>query len=119
MLLTTYRRDGTAAASPVWFVTDHFEVRLWTDNGSGKIKRLRRNPHCTIAPCTFTGRVTGEALSDEARILPTADGPRIQAMLRAKYPIQKRALNIYTRLRQRRQPTPSDPDIYLAISITG
>jgi PPOX class probable F420-dependent enzyme len=120
MLLITYRRDGRPVASPVWFVTDHTEIRLWTDSGAGKVKRLRRNPHCTIAPCTFSGRVTGEALGGEARILPDSEGRQVQALLRAKYPIQKRALNAYNWLRRGgAQPASPGPSTYLAISISG
>lgn len=116
MLLTTFRGDGTPAASPVWFVTDHGEVRLWTDTSSRKVKRVQRDARCTIAPCTFSGKVVGEPLSAEARILAPDDGPRIQAMLRAKYPLQKRAVDAYTRLRRRGHAAPSGASTYLAIS---
>jgi uncharacterized protein len=117
MLLTTYRRDGTPVASPVWFVTDHGEVRLWTDSAAGKVKRLRNNPRCTIAPCTFTGRVTGEARTGAARILPSSEEARVQTLLRAKYPIQKRALDAYSRLRRRGRPVAPDPSKYVAIAV--
>lgn len=116
MLLTTYRVDGTPVASPVWFVTYHGEVRLWTDTGTGKVKRLRRDAHCTIAPCTFSGRVMGEPFSAEARILAPDDGPRIQGMLWAKYPLQKRALEVYTRLRRRGHAATPGASTYLAVS---
>jgi uncharacterized protein len=118
MLLTTYRRDGTAVASPVWFVTAHGEIRLWTDSGTGKVKRLRRDPRCLVAPCTVSGRVTGPARTGTARILPVPEGPEVQALLRAKYPVQKRALDAYTLLRRRRHPTVPDPSTYVAITVT-
>ncbi|MEO8889732.1 MAG: PPOX class F420-dependent oxidoreductase [Jatrophihabitantaceae bacterium] len=118
LLLTTYRRDGTAVASPVWFVTAHGEIRLWTDSGAGKVKRLRRDTRCLIAPCTFSGRVTGPARAGTARILPVPEGPQVQALLRAKYPIQKRALDAYTQLRRRGHPTAPDPGTYVAITVT-
>lgn len=116
LLLTTYRRDGTPVASPVWFVTDDHEIRLWTGADTGKARRLRRDPHCTIAPCTFSGRATGEALPGEARALPAADGARVQALLRAKYPVQKRALDLYGRLHTGGQPGSST---YLAVSVSS
>ena len=104
MLLTTYRRDGTPVASPVWFVTDHGEIRMWTAGGAGKVKRLRHSSRCTIAPCTFRGRVTGAARTGAARILADSEGARVQTRLRAKYPIQKRALDAYARLRRHGDP---------------
>lgn len=118
LLLTTYRRDGTAVASPVWFVTVQGEIRLWTDSGAGKVKRLRRDSRCLIAPCTFSGRVTGAALTGAARILPVGEGPQVQTLLLAKYPIQKRALDAYSRLRRGRQPAGPDQGTYVAIAIT-
>lgn len=118
MLLTTFRRDGTPVASPVWFVTDHAEVCLWTETASGKLKRLRRNSRCTIAPCTVSGRVTGTTLTGRARILPATDGPLIQSLLRAKYPIQKRLLDAYARLRRRGRPASPAASTYIAISVS-
>jgi PPOX class probable F420-dependent enzyme len=116
--LTTYRRDGTPVASPVWFVTDRGEVRVWTESSSGKLKRLRHNPTCTIAPCTILGRVTGDAIYGHARILPAGEGPSVQSLLRGKYALQKRMLEAYAHVRRRGRPTPPEANTYLAISIT-
>lgn len=119
LLLTTYRRDGTAVASPVWFVTDEGQLRLWTDAASGKVKRLGRDPRCTVAPCTSAGRATGAPLAAEGRSLPDGNGPPVQALLRSKYPIQKRALDTYTRARRLRRSASSPAGVYLAITIIG
>jgi PPOX class probable F420-dependent enzyme len=118
MLLTSYRRNGTPVSSPVWFVTDQGEVRLWTATLSGKVKRLRHDSRCDIAPCTVLGRVTGSPLAGRARILPATDGASIQSRLRAKYFVQKRLLDGYARLRRRGRPPAPDASTYVAISIT-
>src|SRR5437867_2586309 len=57
--LTTFRRDGSAVATPVWFVHDFDRLLVQTDGSSGKVQRLQRNPHAIVAPCTARGRVTG------------------------------------------------------------
>ena len=37
MLLTTFRRDGTPVATPVWVTPyDEHSVAFWTSSGSGK-----------------------------------------------------------------------------------
>jgi PPOX class probable F420-dependent enzyme len=117
MLLTTYRRDGTPVASPVWFLTDHRELRVWTGTTAGKLKRLRHNSQCTVAPCPFFGRVTGDTLAGQASILPATDAPSIQALLRAKYPVQKRLLDAYTQFRRRGRPDSAEASTYVSISI--
>ena len=117
MALTTFRRDGSAVTTPVWFVTWAGELWLWTDAGSGKVKRLRRDPRCTVAPCTPRGRITGVTLAGQARFLSQDDGAHVQVLLRAKYPVQKRALDIYTRLRRRGRPAPPEASVYLGISV--
>jgi PPOX class probable F420-dependent enzyme len=54
--ITSFKRDGTGVATPVWFVQEAGRL-LQTDANSYKVKRIRRNPHVTVAPCTATGRL--------------------------------------------------------------
>ncbi len=83
--LTTYRKDGTPVATPVWVVGYENDVAIWTNAKSGKVKRMRRNPTVTLAPCTVRGRVTGEPVAGRARLLSTEDNARVQALIRRKY----------------------------------
>jgi len=57
--LTTFRRDGTAVPTPMWFALDGERILVWTSPTAGKAKRIRNNPHVTVAPCTVRGNVTG------------------------------------------------------------
>ena len=57
--LTSFRRDGTGVATPVWFVEAGGRLLVETDAASYKVRRIRRNPQVTIAPCTATGRRRG------------------------------------------------------------
>jgi PPOX class probable F420-dependent enzyme len=114
-------RDGSCRGSvvtPVWFVTYEGRLWLWTDAASGKVKRIRNSTSCAVAQCTMSGRITGAALPGRAWLVP-ADHceARVQSMLRAKYPIQKRALDIYSRLRRRGAPAPASA--YVEIAVTG
>jgi Pyridoxamine 5'-phosphate oxidase len=48
--LTSFRRDGTGVATPVWFVEADGRLLVETDAGSCKVRRIRRNPQVTLAP---------------------------------------------------------------------
>ena len=47
--LTSFRRDGSGVATPMWFVDDNGHLVVETDADSYKVKRIRRDPHVRIA----------------------------------------------------------------------
>ena len=59
--LTTYRKDGTPVATPVWHVPHNAELWIVTEAGSGKVKRIRNNPQVRVAPCSIRGTVAPDA----------------------------------------------------------
>jgi uncharacterized protein len=99
--LTTFRRDGTPVATPVWVVGDGDRLAVWTAGGSGKVKRIRRNPAVTVAPCTIRGRLTGTPVSGTASILAADQTPRIKDLIRRKYGILGRLTLWSSRVRAR------------------
>jgi uncharacterized protein len=87
--LTSYRRDGTGVATPVWFVGDDGHLLVETDADSYKVKRIRRDPHVRIALCDARGRLRGEPVDADARILPTEERERVDRLLGRKYRIDR------------------------------
>ena len=85
MLLTTFRKDGTPVATPVWAVRIGDELRVWTIRDSGKVKRIRRSCRAQIAPCTMRGNPRGPAVDATARMLPDSEAPAVLDALAAKY----------------------------------
>jgi uncharacterized protein len=83
--LTTFRRDGTAVSTPVWFVTENGNLLVETDGDSYKVRRIRRNDNVTVASCNAMGRVVGEVVSARAAILPVEELPRVDKLLHRKY----------------------------------
>ena len=69
VLLTTYRRDGTAVGTAVNLAVEEDRAYFRTYATAGKVKRLARRPAGTVAPCTARGRPTGEAVAGTARLL--------------------------------------------------
>jgi len=65
----TYRRDGRAVQTPVWFYVDEGAIYVVTRSKTGKAKRLKNNPKVRIAECTMGGKVTGPWISGTATIL--------------------------------------------------
>ncbi|MFE1949709.1 MULTISPECIES: PPOX class F420-dependent oxidoreductase [Streptomyces] len=85
--LTTFRKDGTPVATPVWFAAEDDELYVWTRIDSWKVKRLRRDPHVVVATCDMRGRIPAGAqrLDGTGRFLD-ADGLKaVRKRLARKY----------------------------------
>lgn len=68
--LVTFRRDGTAVPTPVWFaLLDDGRWVTCTDERTAKVKRLRRDPHARVFPCDVRGKPRGPAVEGTARVL--------------------------------------------------
>lgn len=83
--LTTYKHDGTAVTTPVWFVEDEGRLLVQTDVGSGKVKRIRANAAVSVAPCNGMGHLRGEQVAAHAEVLGTNDTTRVEDLVRHKY----------------------------------
>jgi uncharacterized protein len=93
--LTTFKKDGTTASTPVWIASDDGErLLVYSPSSTWKVRRVRRDPRVLVAPCTFRGRERSERLPGKARIV---EGVATEALLRAKYGWQKRALDFLNR----------------------
>jgi PPOX class probable F420-dependent enzyme len=82
--ITSYQRDGTGVATPVWFVADGERLLVETDAGSYKVKRIRRDPHVSVAMCSARGKTMSDPVEAHAEVLPW-DAERIQPMFEDKY----------------------------------
>jgi len=83
--LTTFRKNGIAVPTPVWFGEDNGKLYVMSRPDSGKCKRLRNNPKVRIAACTIRGKVTGLEFDATARILPPEDWPGARKTINRKY----------------------------------
>jgi hypothetical protein len=97
--LETYRRDGRGVRTPVWFAEHDDEYYVYTTEDAGKVKRLRREPRCRVAPCDWRGRVEGEWLDATARIVGEEEAALGQRLLREKYWPWKSIGDVVSRLR--------------------
>ena len=97
--LETYRKNGQAVRTPVWFAESDGQLYVYTLADAGKAKRLRNNPRGRIAPCDMRGRVTGEWADAEARFVRGEEATRANALLDRKY-WMKRFFNLTSKLRR-------------------
>ncbi|MFF4446311.1 PPOX class F420-dependent oxidoreductase [Streptomyces sp. NPDC001502] len=85
--LTTFRKDGTPVATPVWAVADGGELYVWTRSDSWKVKRIRTNGRVTVTACDMRGRVEegAQTREGEARLLDEAGLRRVRKLMSRKY----------------------------------
>jgi hypothetical protein len=83
--ITSFRRDGTGKATPVWFVQEDGRLLVETDAGSYKVRRIRRNPRVVVAPCGPSGRLRGEPVTATAELLPDVETGRVERLMARKY----------------------------------
>lgn len=91
ILLTTFRKDGRAVPTPMWFAAEGNNLYIYTSAVSGKVKRIRNSGRVTVAASNNRGtKLKGPTYEATARLLPASDGPRVDTLLRRKYGFQKR-----------------------------
>lgn len=85
VLLTTYKRDGSAVGTPTHIAIDGGRAYIRTYGKAWKWKRVRNNPAAEIAPSTLRGRPTGAAIPVRGRILEGEEAERAGRALARKY----------------------------------
>lgn len=113
--ITTFKRDGTPVATPVWCARENGWLLVYTEADSGKVKRIRHDPHVSVAPCNFRGKPRGPAVDAEATILD--DTHDVAALLARKYGWMWRGYTLLMAAgrRIRRQAAPETVTIKIAL----
>lgn len=85
MELTTYRKNGKAVSTRVWFAEERGRLYITTAKASGKIKRLRHTARVLVTPCGAFGAPHDPTVEAVARVLPEWEHARALSALRRKY----------------------------------
>ena len=100
--MTSFKRDGTGVATPVWFVSDGSRLFAFTDLHSAKVRRIRRNPRVLVASCRVDGKLHSEPVFARVEVLTVdAELERVQKLLLARYKISYRVVMLFYRLGRR------------------
>ena len=115
--LTSFKRDGTGVATPVWFVIDDGRLLVKTGRESFKVKRIRNNPAVMIAPCSASGRLRGEPVPAQAEVLPPGQPDPVERLMARKYRIDRvLILPIYRALQRLRGAPAGGAEVVVAIT---
>ena len=100
--VTSFKRDGTGVATPVWSVSDGKRLFAFTDLHSAKVRRIRRDPRVLVASCRANGKLRGEPVPAHAEVLTaTAELERVQKLLIERYKVTYRLVMLFYRLGRR------------------
>ncbi|CAM5710983.1 MULTISPECIES: PPOX class F420-dependent oxidoreductase [Streptomyces] len=85
--LTTFRKNGTPVATPVWAAAEGDVLYVWTRSDSWKVKRLRNSGKVVVTVCDVRGRIAEGAPSaeGEARLLDENGTRAARGLLARKY----------------------------------
>lgn len=107
--LETFRKNGEAVRTPVWFAEDlatdlagpAAKLYVYTIGNTGKVKRIRHNGRVRIAPCNASGKLLGEWVDAHAEIVAGEQAARGMGLLNKKYVPWKQLLDFFAMLRPR------------------
>ena len=66
---------------------------------SAKVKRIRNNPHVRLVPSDVRGKPIGEWVDGEARLIEAAEAEWVNQLVKRKYGLFKRLIDIRSRLK--------------------
>jgi PPOX class probable F420-dependent enzyme len=97
--IETYRKNGTGVRTPVWFVVSQGLIYFRTDAKSGKVKRIRNNPHVKIAPCNMGGNVEGDWYEGNAKFSDQAESMIAFSLINKKYGLLTTFIRLLNKIR--------------------
>ncbi|WP_405468323.1 PPOX class F420-dependent oxidoreductase [Streptomyces canus] len=100
LLLTSFRKNGTPVATPVWVVRDEDTLGVWSAADAWKVKRIRARADVLVGPCDLRGNPTGDQIPATAEICDAATTARYRQLLARKYGIVGRLSLFGSRLRR-------------------
>ena len=117
--LTTFKRDGSPVASPVWLAGRGGTYVIMTADDSWKVKRLRNDPRVEVAPSNGSGKVEPGApeFSGMARLLDEADSIAAIDRVRAKYGFMAIVIDLWHKLKSVFASGPGHNEIGVEITV--
>jgi uncharacterized protein len=77
--LVTFRKNGTAVRTPVWFAESDGKLVFMTRRDRWKYKRIRKDPRVIVSPCNMRGTLTGPDF------IPPEEWSRAKQAIHRKY----------------------------------
>ncbi|MFN3655021.1 MAG: PPOX class F420-dependent oxidoreductase [Candidatus Nitrosotenuis sp.] len=83
--LETYKKNGQAVRTPVWFVISENQIFVTTRPDTGKVKRIRNNQKVKIMPCGMKGEPKGDWIEGTARFANETESQNAVNLRNKKY----------------------------------
>ena len=85
-LVVTFKRSGEAVPTPVNFgLDDQGRLYFRTEPHVAKVRRIKRDPHVRVGPCSIRGKPLGPMAEGRARVLPPEEEERAYAAIEANW----------------------------------
>ena len=97
--IQTYKKNGQAVSTPVWFISKDNMIYFRTSNKSGKVKRIKNNNNVKFALCDFRGKIKGEWHNGLAKIDPDINR-LIFSRINEKYGIFAHVMNLLYKIKK-------------------
>lgn len=98
--IETFRKNGTGVGTPIWFIVYQGLIYFRTDAKSGKVKRIRNNPHVRIAPCDIRGNLKGSWFDGKVYFADSAESSMVYSMIDKKYGFVTTLIRIFNKIRR-------------------
>ncbi|WP_165360580.1 PPOX class F420-dependent oxidoreductase [Candidatus Chloroploca sp. Khr17] len=93
--LFTFRKNGEAIKTPIWFAERQGKIYVMTTMDSGKVKRIRNNGRVQIGPSDRAGKPLGPTVEAHARILEEHETQVAKDALDRKYGLFKAIFDFF------------------------
>jgi uncharacterized protein len=98
--LETVKRNGQLVPTPVWFIVDEGRLFVRSYANSGKVKRMRNNPHVRVTPSDAVGKPHGVTI-DGTAVRANGDMEiKISQQLYRKYGLMKMSFDLWGAIKQ-------------------
>ncbi|MDQ3838353.1 MAG: PPOX class F420-dependent oxidoreductase [Thermoproteota archaeon] len=95
--LETYRRNGQAVRTPVWFTIDDNKIFVVTRDKTGKVKRIRNNSRVRVVPSGARGQPKGEWVDGKASFTSPLQLEHVLKLRNMKYGFKARLSGLFSR----------------------
>jgi uncharacterized protein len=98
--LETVKKNGQSVPTPVWFVVDDGTLFVRSYANSGKVKRMRNNPHIRVTPSDAMGKPHGVTFEGTAIRANGDIETKISQLLYRKYGLMKVSFDLWGAIKQ-------------------
>ena len=98
--LESFRKNGQGIRTPLWFVEAQGVLYMRTPAQSAKVRRIRNNLRVRVVPSDVRGNPIGEWIEGKARLIATDDAEWVNQLIKRKYGLFKRLIDIRSRLKR-------------------